>query len=50
LKNAALWGKWVCTKHHHTCDDHGNWGSFHGKHCVATWRLVDFSRDWVCYA
>jgi len=22
----------------------------YGKHCVATWRLVDFCRDWRCYA
>lgn len=27
-----------------------NQGNLHGKHCVATWRLVDFSRDWRCYA
>jgi len=50
LKKAVLQGNWGCTKHHQTCEDHGNWGNFYGKQCVATWRLVDFSKDWRCYA
>ena len=50
LEKVVLQGNWGCTKHHQTCEDHGNWGNLHGKKCVATWRLVDFSREWMCYA
>jgi hypothetical protein len=50
LKKAVLRGIWGWTKDCQTCKYHGDWGNLHGKHCVATWRLVDFSRDWRCYA
>ena len=50
LKKAVLWGIWGCTKQHQTCEDHGNQGSLHDKHCVVTGWLVDFSRGWRCYA